>query len=132
TVRAAFPYGEVLGHAVRLGDAFPYAGLIGGPDLENVSILAWDLLIEAFGFPFLKREILTRDVRVSRRLDGWRELIPDESRGLAEVIERYLLRTSPNCPGVRSNPEVHARLMRAHGLSPCGRPAGVGTSPMAP
>ena len=51
---------------------------------------AWQCLIERFGFPFIKRDLLPRNPNGIAGLEGWHGLVPDDAPVGRDVIAAHL------------------------------------------
>lgn len=88
-IQALFPYKEILKKAKSYGDRIPYYEKIASEPV-NPTILMWHILIQDFNFPFLKRELLTKNVAPSPNLDRWEEIVGDASESSRDSIKSYL------------------------------------------
>jgi hypothetical protein len=83
----AFVDGAAVRTAARKEPGFQYGAELDSP-VFNATLLAWDLLLRDFGFPFLKTEVLRQDRFGSAKLASYRDLVrtagPDYDLGLIE------------------------------------------------
>jgi hypothetical protein len=109
TLRAAFPY-DVVAAALRAqGTHYQYhEELKSGP--LHLTQYAWDVLLETFGFPFVKTEVLKVNYAKSARVSEWRDLIPAHSRQLIPMIERHLRRVAPHGPGLATSDQARSLI----------------------
>lgn len=99
TLKAVFSY-EAIAPALRaMGTRYQYHEDLKTKPL-NLMLLAWDVLLEEFGFPFVKTELLKTNYWKSTRVPQWRDLVLQESRHLIPMIERHLQRVAPHGPGL--------------------------------
>jgi lipopolysaccharide biosynthesis protein len=78
----------------RLPNSAPYA--------LNPSLFAWDVLIEEFGFPFLKTQLLRRDRFAALAVERWPQLVGRLGGGYdPDLVARHLerLAKAPGGPG---------------------------------
>jgi hypothetical protein len=69
----------------------------------NLPQYAWDVLLETFGFRFVKTEVLKQNYAKSVRVREWRDLIPAPSRRLIPMIEKHLWRVASGGPGLAAS-----------------------------
>jgi lipopolysaccharide biosynthesis protein len=101
TLKAVFSY-EAITPALRaMGTRYQYHEDLKIEPLD-LMLFAWDVLLEAFGFPFVKTELLKLNRVKSTRVSQWRDLVPQESRHLIPMIERHLQRVAPHGPWLTS------------------------------
>jgi lipopolysaccharide biosynthesis protein len=90
-VTPLFPFAEVVDKA-RSDPKFQFAKM--SNRWLNPTLHMWDVLIEEFGFPFLKTELLKRNRIASPHLAQWAERIPDGNLELVKSIERHVARVT--------------------------------------
>jgi hypothetical protein len=99
TLKAAFPYEAVTPTLQAMGTGYQYHEELMTRPLYLLQY-AWDVLLEDFDFPFVKTEVLKQNWAKSARVRHWRDLVPQESRHMIPMIERYLRRVAPHGPGL--------------------------------
>jgi lipopolysaccharide biosynthesis protein len=94
---ALFRYEEVKRRAQAKGDAFQYRERLAAGPL-NATLFMWDILLEEFGYPFIKTELLKIDRFASGAPARWRSLLPGAGGALAADVEGYVKRVKPHEP----------------------------------
>lgn len=94
--RAIIESKKVIARARRRGAEFQYCRSK-DLDLLNVTLFMWDILIEEFGFPFIKAELLRQDRFASKAIQRWLEILPQETsphvrQALIEFEETWMWR----------------------------------------
>jgi len=89
-IQALFPFENTLQKALELS-SFEYFDEIRIRKV-NSTIYFWNILIEEFGFPFIKRELLTKNVIKLNSLNQWKLIISKYNHEISTVISNYLLR----------------------------------------
>jgi rhamnosyltransferase len=102
TLNAAFPYEPVAAALREQGTAFQYHEELKTRPLYLMQY-AWDVLLETFGFPFIKTEVLRENFAKSARVSQWRDVIPAPSRHLIPMIDAHLRRVAPGAPGLAAS-----------------------------
>ncbi|MEI8024987.1 MAG: rhamnan synthesis F family protein [Pseudomonadota bacterium] len=62
----------------------------------NSTAVFWHVLVEQFRFPFLKREVLTKDVVPIKYIENWQLFLNKYNQELSQIIDSYLCRTVKN------------------------------------
>ena len=60
----------------------------------NPTTILWDTLIVNFNYPFIKRELLTKNTVSLKSIDNWFDIISKHNPDLAKTIVNYIKRTS--------------------------------------
>ena len=60
----------------------------------NSTTVFWHILIEHFRYPFLKREVLTKNVAPGTHTDNWQLFLSQYNQELAQTISKYLKRVN--------------------------------------
>lgn len=74
SLAALYPYDTVIAAAKRMGSAFQYHQLLNEQPL-NTTLFCWDLLIQEFGYPYLKTELLRLNRLKSQSIESWPSLV---------------------------------------------------------
>ncbi len=89
-LNALVSYTQIKEYCEKMGDSYQYY-----KDLKNVNLnptlFMWDILIEQFEFPFIKRELLTQDRFKSNRIKDWADIC-SISREKETEIQNYISR----------------------------------------
>ena len=95
---AVVPYKNILSHCLNLtkGHCQFHEELATAP--RNATLLLWEHLLKDFSFPFIKTDVLKRNVTGNTAVAQWRDQIPIEGRALIPVIERHLQRINQKAP----------------------------------
>jgi hypothetical protein len=90
-LKAMVPFSQIMEYCEEMGDSFQYSEDLKKNNL-NPTLFMWDILIEHFKFPFLKRELLTQNRFKSKRIKDWADICLISSEREDEIqnyISRY-------------------------------------------
>lgn len=97
-IKALYPFYKIREVALSRGEAFQYHQMLHMHPI-NASIYMWDILINNFGFPFLKTDLVKTNRLLLKNVVEWRSHIPDDSGKWHELIENHLKRAVPFARG---------------------------------
>ncbi|WP_327037049.1 rhamnan synthesis F family protein [Methyloterricola oryzae] len=89
-IRAIFPYMEIRTAALKLGDRFQYHEQLAKVEL-NPTLKMWDILLRDFGFPFIKKELLTRNRYGANEIENWFILSRDLDDEILKHTRAYVV-----------------------------------------
>ncbi len=90
-LKALVSYSQIKEYCEGMGDSFQYHKTLKEKKL-NPTLFMWDILIEQFEFPFIKRELLTINRFKSKRIKDWVDICSISSKKESEIrnyISRY-------------------------------------------
>ena len=93
-LKALVSYSQIKEYCEGMGDSFQYHKNL-KKEYLNPTLFMWDILIEQFEFPFIKRELLTLNRFKSKRIKDWADICLLSSNKESE-IQNYISRYNKN------------------------------------